>query len=158
MVAIIIFIIICIISFFSFVFTWKIYPIFWSGSEKWRTSPFHYFIQRLTVASLVSFCIFGGLTLFLFSVMADVQENASGNARPQEAQVEANIPVIQVETPREPQRVDIHVSVSEREPVQVVANATSCDADAVAKLEEEKQYSGNDPVIRQRLGLPEKCN
>lgn len=56
--------------------TWSLFPAFYSGSQKWRTSPVVYFLNRLTVTVIAGFA--GGI--FAASMFRETPSSAPGSA------------------------------------------------------------------------------
>lgn len=42
-----------ILTFFAVLIAWKIFPAFWSGFSRWRTSPFEFYSFRVMTCVIV---------------------------------------------------------------------------------------------------------
>jgi hypothetical protein len=165
---------------------WWAYPTFLSRSEKWRTAPFAYYANRLTIAVVVMFVVGLWLQPKIVESAKDPSskeldpaskpsvEHTKGSvaqdppkadspasadkqvtnppevAKPSTAQ-ELPLPAGRQQDPIPAAQVP---SLVVQPPIRT--NPSQMTREEIERLEKEKQYSGDDPIVRERLGLPPK--
>jgi hypothetical protein len=142
------------IGIFAFVAMWVIYPYSFSLFELYRIAPLIIFFNRFF------FSVVAGVAAYFFSI--SYFEPEVPKKKPEVSAVEkATISPIQQPANTYPSLAVQHkeyegrVTTNSGRDVPTVSSS-SFTAEQLEEAENKVQYHGNDPIVRQRLGLPPK--
>ena len=119
-------------------------------------------IENFLVAGIVAAVVTLFCGIFLLELISRTQDKIFGSPNQKET-INSNEKNLIVETPKDkPQEISIPTppteEIKKESNIQEVQsdNKKTYTKEEVEQMEKEKQYSGDDPIIRERLGLPPK--
>lgn len=141
------------IGIFAFVAMWVIYPYSFSLFELYRIAPLIIFFNRFF------FSVVAGVAAYFFSI--SYFEPEITKKKPEVSSVEkAAISPIQQSVDTYPSLAVQHKEYEARATTNnsrdTPTASPSLTAEQLEEAENKVQYHGNDPIVRQRLGLPPK--
>jgi len=173
-----------VIFIFATSITWNVYHHFWSLAEAVHESNFSYFIKRLgvfvTVGVVSAFLVVGGLMPNKTSNNKNMESTSyPTNSSTNESIIEDTTRTKTITNDQSQDRLIIPEKINSytrnennineisqrkidsetfiKQPQNLVL-PKEFTREEIEQMEKEKQYSGDDPVVRRRLGLPPKSN